>query len=99
MIYPPQGLSTALEFDMDYVPRTPEQLGQVLRSSRRARHLTQTEVGEKAGQKQSTISTLETDSTASSIQTLYRVLSALGLELVIRDKQADAKPKAAAREW
>jgi HTH-type transcriptional regulator/antitoxin HipB len=84
---------------MDYIARTPEQLGQVLRSSRKALHLTQTEVGEKAGQKQSTISSLETDSTASSIQTLYRVLSTLGLELVIRDRQAAAKPKATAREW
>lgn len=73
---------------MDYVARTPKQLAPILKSCRVQRQLTQQTVGSKVGLKQATVSTLEADAARSSVATLYKLLSALGLELVIRDPQA-----------
>ena len=49
---------------MDYVARTPKQLGPILRSIRVERGLTQKEAGAKVGLKQSTVSAIESDSSA-----------------------------------
>lgn len=84
---------------MDYIPRTPEQLGALLRSSRKARHLSQAQISDQVGQKQNMISRMEIDTSTRTIGTLYRVLSALGLELVIRDEQTDPDPRHDTREW
>ena len=84
---------------MDYVARTPEQLGQLLRSCRAQRDLTQSLAGAKVGLKQSTVSSIELDASRSSVETLYKLLSALDLELVIRDKQAGSPPGHPRREW
>lgn len=85
---------------MDYVARTPEQLGPILKSCRAQRRLTQQTAGAKVGLKQSTVSTIEADAARTSVESLYKLLSALGLELVIRDKQADrAASSAKKREW
>ena len=74
---------------MDYVARTPAQLGPILRSLRAERGLTQQEAGTKVGLKQSTVSAIESHSGHTSVDTLYKLLSALGLELVVRDKPSD----------
>ena len=81
---------------MDYVARTPAQLGPILRSIRAERGLTQQDAGAKVGLKQSTVSAIESDSARSSVDTLYKLLSALGLELVVRDKPSDRGPAGAA---
>lgn len=77
---------------MDYVARTPKQLGPILRSIRAERGLTQKEAGAKVGLKQSTVSAIESDSARTSVDTLYKLLSALELELVVRDKPRDRGP-------
>ena len=74
---------------MDYTARTPVQLGPILRSIRNERGLTQRDAGAKVGLKQSTISAIESHSAHTSVDTLYKLLSALGLELVVRDKPRD----------
>ena len=85
---------------MDYVARTPAQLGPILRSIRTERGQTQQGAGAKVGLKQSTVSAIESNSAHTSVDTLYKLLSALGLELVIRDKQNDRGPSAAHKqEW
>ena len=85
---------------MDYVARTPAQLGPILRSLRVERRLTQRDAGAKVGLKQSTVSTIESDSARTSVDTLYKLLSALGLEIVIRDKPSDHGPPGARKpEW
>ncbi|AXQ27484.1 helix-turn-helix domain-containing protein [Solimonas sp. K1W22B-7] len=83
---------------MDYVARTPEQLGQLLRSCRAQRGITQSLAGAKVGLKQSTVSGIELDASRSSVETLYKLLSSLDLELVLRDKQART-PGRSQREW
>jgi HTH-type transcriptional regulator/antitoxin HipB len=63
---------------VDYVARTPAQLGPILRSIRAERGLTQHTAGAKVGLKQSTVSAIEGDSARTSVDTLYKLLSALG---------------------
>ena len=76
---------------MDYVARTPRQLGQILRACRKKRQLTQGMVGSRVGVRQSQISSIETRGADITMDTLYRLLSALDLELVLRDKPAREK--------
>ncbi len=71
---------------MDYVIRTPAQLGQVLKGLRRDRRLTQAAVAARMGLLQSKVSTLEADPGKTSVDRLFRLLSALGMELVLREK-------------
>lgn len=85
---------------MDYVARTPDQLGPILKSCRAQRGITQQAAGAKVGLKQSTVSMIEAHAARTGVESLYKLLSALGLELVIRDKQADrAASSAKKREW
>jgi HTH-type transcriptional regulator/antitoxin HipB len=81
---------------MEYVARTPDQLGQVLKSCRQQRELTQSAVGSKVGIPQSRISQIELHGAPATVETLFKVLSALGLVLVLRDKTIPASGK---REW
>lgn len=73
---------------MDYVARTPQQLGAVLKGTRKQRGLSQAEIGVKAGFAQPKISLIESHTATTSIEILYKTISALGLELVLRDKPA-----------
>lgn len=82
---------------MDTVARTPGQIGPILRSRRQERGLTQAATAARVGLKQKVVSVVENDASRATLETLYKLLSALDLELVIRDRrppQARAK-----REW
>jgi HTH-type transcriptional regulator / antitoxin HipB len=81
---------------MEYVVRTPRQLGQALKDCRKRRGLTQSAVGAKVGLKQGTVSVMERHDVTATVETLYKALSALGLELVLRDKSS---PDALRNEW
>ena len=81
---------------METTARTPQQLGQALRSRRATLKLSQTDVGSKAGIKQDTVSTLEIHTPSSTVETLYKALSVLGLELIVREK---AQGTHSAGEW
>jgi len=70
-----------------HAARTPQALGAILRGHRREKRLTQQVVGERAGLLQAAISQMESDPATSSLERIYRVLSALDLELVIRPRQ------------
>jgi HTH-type transcriptional regulator / antitoxin HipB len=86
---------------MDYPVKTPEQLGDVIKGFRAARSLTQAELGEKTGLAQNAISDLERDPGKSSVRRLYRLLSALGVELVLREVNPQPQPgkRATQSEW
>jgi HTH-type transcriptional regulator/antitoxin HipB len=80
---------------MNTVARIPRHLGLALKARRAKLKLSQARVGVKTGMKQDTISVLEIRTASSRISTLYRVLSALGLEIVVREK---SKPDSSL-EW
>ena len=81
---------------MDATTRTPQQLGQALRSRRKTLNLSQTQVGSKVGMKQDTVSQLEIRTASSTVGTLFKALSALGLEMVVREK---ARAADSSQEW
>lgn len=83
---------------MDAPVRTPAQLGPILKSRRAQLGMTQKDAGAKVGLKQSTVSAIESDASRSSVETLYKLLSALDLELVVRDKQPPSQAPNK-REW
>jgi HTH-type transcriptional regulator/antitoxin HipB len=68
------------------VARTAQQLGQALRTRRAKLKLSQAAVGTKVGIKQDTVSALEIRTISTTIETLFKALSGLGLELVLQEK-------------
>ena len=78
----------------NFVARTPQQLGSILRGYRRERQLTQAGVGSRCGLPQAAISQIEADPTTTSLSRIYRILSALDLELVVQPRSpGDHKPE------
>lgn len=71
---------------MDYTIRTPGQLAQVLRGQRLAQDQTQKAAGEPVGLLPKTVGRLESAPERSTVESLFKLLSALNLELVIRPK-------------
>ncbi len=71
---------------MDYSIRTASQLGPVLQGQRKSRKLTQKTLGLQVGLLPKTISALESTPENCSIASLFKALSALNLELVLRPK-------------
>lgn len=68
------------------IARTPTQIGAAIRRRRKALHLTQTALGDKAKLRQATISDLETGAPGTELRTLLDVLATLELELLIRPR-------------
>ena len=83
---------------MDLHASTSDQLAAVLKGLRHTLGLSQRDTGSQVGLLQKTVSALETDPSGSSITSLYRLLSALDLELVLRPKTSNLSPDDAP-EW
>ena len=77
---------------------TPSQLAALLRGRRLSLGLTQSELGRNVGLLQKTVSKLETDPTGASIASLYKLLSALQLRLVLEPHEVAADRERAC-EW
>ncbi len=75
----------------EYLALTAAQLAQVLRGYRKARALTQREAAARGGLLQKTVWSLETTPGKSSIESLYRLLDALEVDLVVRERPGNAK--------
>jgi len=71
--------------DMDYVIQTPLQLSSHLRALRKACGLSQAELGLALGVGQTRVARIESSPTTISVEQLLKVLSALGVRLVLRD--------------
>ena len=86
---------------MDYAVRTPAQLGQVVKGVRRQRGLTQSAAGRRVGMLQGAVSLVEADPGKVSVAKLFRLLSALDLDLVVREKGTVAGPRGRRKrpEW
>jgi HTH-type transcriptional regulator/antitoxin HipB len=79
----------------NYPVKTPQQLGAVLQGCRKTRQLTQAQVGERIGLPQKEISKLEMNPASTSLARVFKVLAALELEIVVRERGAAGHPS----EW
>ncbi len=70
----------------EQIARTGQQLGAILRRMRKQAGLSQDGLSDKIHLRQGTISRLESGEPAVQLRTLMEVVSALGLELVIRPR-------------
>lgn len=75
---------------MEILTRLPDQLGAALRRERRHQGLTQAQLGEKVRMRQATISSVESGDNDTQLDTIFRILSALDLELVVRTRTKDS---------
>lgn len=73
---------------MSELARSPEQLGNAIRRARKKRGMSQSELGEKAGLRQETISLIENGNPAAKLETILAILSVLGLELQISSRDS-----------
>jgi HTH-type transcriptional regulator / antitoxin HipB len=78
---------------MDEFPvRTPDQLPGLLHGFRKQAGFTQADVASRLGVTQQTLSSLERNATAVSAARLMKLLSILGVELVLRRPSGMASP-------
>ena len=68
---------------MSDLARTPKQIGTIIQRARKKMGWNQTQLGEKAGLRQETISLIETGNPAAKLETILAVLAALDLEFRI----------------
>ena len=73
---------------MEQIARTSRQIGAALRRRRRGMNLRQGDVGSRTNLRQATISALENGEARTQLRTLIRVLAALDLELVVRERSS-----------
>ena len=86
---------------MKYLLQTPAQLTKHLPSLRNARHLTQAQLGTLVGLHQTRIAKIEADPRRVSVGQLFKILSALKVQVQLLSNDADSGPTAppAAADW
>jgi HTH-type transcriptional regulator/antitoxin HipB len=72
---------------MEELVVSPETLGRALKRQRKAKGVTQQQAGEAFRLDQGTVSDIENGSRGTRLETLFRLLAALDLEMVIRSKK------------
>jgi HTH-type transcriptional regulator/antitoxin HipB len=70
---------------------SPESLGSALREERKKIGLSQAEAGKSVGIDQPTVSKVEQGSPGTRLDTLFRLLAALDLEVVLQSRQPPAE--------
>jgi HTH-type transcriptional regulator/antitoxin HipB len=78
---------------------SPELLAQAVRNARVDHHLSQQSVAELVGIKQNTVSSFENHPEKSRVETLFRLLSALNLELSITERNQPPAQTGWEQEW
>ena len=66
---------------------SPVSLGRILRAARKQKGLSQTEAGNSVGLDQPTLSKIERGESNARIDTLFRLLAALDMEMIVRPRQ------------
>ncbi len=84
---------------MEYPIHTTRQLAQALKGWRKVRKLTQSEAAGRVGMRPKTISALEAKPEPSTLGSLFKLLSALELEFVIRPRSKGSVRAPASGEW
>ncbi len=74
---------------MEQIVRTSKQMGAAIRRRRRILELSQQELGADVRLQQATISALENGAPGTRMRTLLDVMTALGLEIVVRERLVD----------
>jgi len=74
-------------------------LANALRDQRKAQQLTQTEAAKSVGVKQTTVSSFENAPEGTKLETLFKLLAALDLELHVQPRQAEPKSDSATPQW
>ena len=77
---------------------SPESFGFALREERKKKGLNQTDLGAPVGVNQTTISNVEQGNPGTRLDTLFRLLSVLDLELVLQPKDV-ASDKTNKEDW
>lgn len=72
--------------------RTSVQLGALIRRARKSQQLTQAALGAKIGRRQATISNLENGEPGTELGTLFDVLAALNLEIMLGTRGRKGRP-------
>jgi HTH-type transcriptional regulator/antitoxin HipB len=70
----------------DQIARTPKQVGDALRRRRRSLGMFQKDIAGKTGLRTATISRVEAGEPGTELRTLFDVLTALDMEVVIRPR-------------
>ncbi len=73
---------------------SPKVLGRVLRKNRKELGLTQSQIGSKFNIRQASISIIESGSGGVSIDTVFRLMSALNLEMSLQSRESHSSDKA-----
>lgn len=73
---------------------SPETLGKVLRRYRKDLGLTQGDAGKKFNLPQKTVSRIESGISAAHLETLFKYMSALGLEMHLQPREQSSAEKA-----
>lgn len=81
---------------MDQLARSPKQMGHIIRSHRKALHLSQSELAARTGVRQELISRIEGGHDGAKLATICELLAALGLEISVgpRTKSSSADIRA-----
>ena len=77
---------------------SPESLGFALREERKKKGLNQTDLGTPVGVDQTTVSKVEQGKPGTRLDTMFRLLSVLDLELVLQPKDV-ASDKTSKEDW
>ncbi len=80
---------------MSFTVQTPEQLGPVLKGLRKKQKLTQQEVGNAVDMLPKTVSKLELNPESATVESLFKLLSALQIEVVLQSRRQETST----REW
>lgn len=78
---------------MDQLILSPQALGNVIKRQRKIKNLSQEEAGINFNLDQTTISTVENGAAGTRLETIFRVLAALDLEMIIRPKKLESNHK------
>ena len=73
------------------IARSPKQLGNIIHRARKQRGMTQTELANRTGLRQALISEIETGNNGTKMSTIYTLLAALDLELMVGRRSASTK--------
>lgn len=78
---------------MEYRVISPQSLGEALRATRKKKGMSQREVGKSVGIDQPSMSKIERGESSARVDTLFRLLAALEMELVIQPRQKSLNQK------